>query len=161
MKRIRTLSTILGLLLGLAWFVGLRPTFLGGHTTYIVVSGHSMEPLLHTGDLAVVRRQPAYQRGQVILYQADGGKVIHRIIGGTAARGFITQGINRTDPDIWRPTPSQVYGTMWLHVPKVGLWLGAFRTPAGLAALCAGLTALSLFSSPPARRSPKKEVVPC
>jgi signal peptidase I len=152
--RIRILSTLVGVMLIIDWGMLLRPTFLGGPASYIVVSGHSMEPMLHTGDLAVARRQPSYHKGDIVVYQADGGRVIHRIIGGSAESGFITQGINRKEPDIWRPTPAQIYGSMWFHVPHVGLWVAAFRTPSALGALCAALVALSLFSS--AKPTPRK-----
>lgn len=145
-------SALTGVALLAGWGLFLRPTALGGSTTYIVVSGRSMEPQLHTGDLAVVRRRSHYRVGDVIVYQVDGGKVIHRIIGGTAQDGFITQGINRDSPDIWRPQPSQIYGTMWTHVGGVGQWAARLAAPVPFAILCGGLVAVSLFSPKPSGR---------
>jgi len=90
--------------------------------------------------------------GDVIVYQADGGKVIHRIIGGTAQDGFVTQGVNRDASDIWRPVPSQIYGTMWVHAGGVGLWAARLTQPVPLGILCGGLVAVSLFFPKPSAR---------
>ena len=102
-----------GLLLVVAtvvfWAMFLRPQSLGGPAAYVLVSGKSMEPRYHTGDLVLVERQSHYHVGEVIAYRVPkgdpmaGSQVIHRIIGGDAQHGFVVQGDNRTAPDVWRP----------------------------------------------------------
>jgi signal peptidase len=141
----------------LAWCVLLRPTMLGGPGSYVLVAGQSMEPGLHTGDLAFLLRQDAYQAGDVIAYRipADepgaGALVIHRVLGGSAATGYRTQGDNRDRPDFWRPTPSQIRGRMRVTLPHVGTVFAVARQPLVLATLCAAI-AFSMFggSSRPA-----------
>lgn len=117
----------LTLALAAVWFVFLRPTFMGGSTAYILVSGISMEPTLYTGDLAILRKQDAYAVGDVIAFQVEGGVVIHRIVGGDAKSGYVPRGDNRDSDDMWRPTPNNIGGRMWFHVPKVGLAIAVLR----------------------------------
>jgi signal peptidase I len=110
-----------------AWAVFVRPTFLGGPTTLLIVSGHSMEPRLHSGDLVVTLRQRTYRRGDVIAYHIPkrnagaGALVIHRIVGGSAKDGYITRGDNRNYRDPWRPKRSDIAGEMKLRAPRLGL----------------------------------------
>src|SRR5436309_6758131 len=104
------------LLVCLFWAHYLRPQAFGGRAAYVLVSGHSMLPRYHTGDLVLVERKRSYHGGQVIAYhvpQGDamaGAQVIHRIIGGDATDGFLVQGDNRTAPDVWRPKPADIVG---------------------------------------------------
>ena len=66
---------------------GRRPgPFLGGPASYVIVSGHSMEPTLYTGDLVVVHQRDEYSVGDMVAFEIEGGsQVIHRIVGGSAA----------------------------------------------------------------------------
>ena len=127
----------------LFWAQYLRPESLGGSTGYVLVSGTSMEPRYHTGDLVVVRRQTSYDRGQVIAYRVPkgdpmaGAQVIHRIIGGDATRGFVVQGDNRTARDVWQPKPGDVVGAKVLRIPNAILVLQFLRSPVFLALLAA------------------------
>src|SRR5947199_8150681 len=90
----------------LFWAHFLRPESLGGNAGYVLVSGQSMEPRYHTGDLVLVERRQSYRPGQVIAYRVPkgdpmaGAQVIHRIIGGDAEHGFVVRGDNRTAPDV-------------------------------------------------------------
>jgi signal peptidase I len=112
----------------------------------VIVSGESMEPALEAGDLVVTVRRRGYDVGDVIAYRIPDGEpgagvlVIHRIVGGSAGAGYITQGDNREGRDPWRPRPHDVVGTEAVSVPRVGLGLAHVRTPLGLAAL-AGVVA--------------------
>lgn len=121
------------------WFVYLRPVGLGGSASYVIVSGASMEPMMHTGDLAIVRAKPAYGIGDVVAYRipesdvGGGMLVIHRVIGGTLDDGLILQGDNRETPDMWRPRSEDVAGSLLAHVPHVGTALFLLRTPLVLA----------------------------
>ncbi len=44
----------------LFWAQYLRPQTLGGNAGYVLVSGQSMEPRYHTGDLVLVLRRKSY-----------------------------------------------------------------------------------------------------
>jgi signal peptidase I len=123
-------------LLALAWLVW--PTTLGGRTSVTIVSGSSMEPTYHTGDLALVRRTDEIAVGDVIVYAVPAGEpgegrhVIHRVVGGSAADGWITRGDNRDRPDIWRPRTTDIVGTVRALVPQGGTWVLRALSPAGL-----------------------------
>jgi signal peptidase I len=139
-------ATLLTAGLFAAWFLVLGPSVLGGPATYVVVDGTSMEPTLVDGDLAIVRRADAYEVGDVIAFRLpDGdpevrGLVIHRITGGTAEDGFVTQGDNRTGQDPWRPRPDDIVGSVWFTASGAGSYLAALREPLVMAPLAAGVT---------------------
>jgi signal peptidase len=132
-------GTVATVALAAAWFVALRPTFLGGATSYVLVSGSSMEPEMRTGDLSFVRRQGAYRRGDVVAFEVPRGEpgagalVIHRIVGGSAASGYVMRGDNRDRPDLWRPKPADIRGRQVAHLPGVGRAFAILRSPLGLA----------------------------
>lgn len=143
MKR-KTLALLPVIGLFLAWFFLLRPGFLGGPASYIIVAGASMEPTLDTGDLAVAREQPTYHEGDIVAFRVPEGQpgeghiVIHRIVGGTTEEGYLVQGDNKESPDIWRPTANDILGRMWFRVPRGGLYVLSLRQPIVLGAV-AGL----------------------
>jgi signal peptidase len=126
------------------WAQFLRPQSLGGRAGYVLVSGQSMEPRYHTGDMVLVERQSSYHKGQVIAYHVPkgdamaGAQVIHRIIGGDAKHGFLVQGDNRTAPDVWRPKPGDIVGSKALRIPNAVVALKYLRSPLllGLLAAC-------------------------
>jgi signal peptidase I len=132
---------IVALALVVFWFLALRPQGLGGPAEFVMVSGHSMEPTMHTGDLVVVHRHADYGIGDVVAYRvpkgdpAAGAQVIHRIVGGDGDRGFVVQGDNRTAPDIWRPRTRDVIGSEWAYAPKVGRVILFLHGPIFIAAL--------------------------
>lgn len=138
----RYLSTGLALAGAAAWFVLLGPSTLGGPTTLVQVTGESMEPGMHTGDLAVVRRADSYDVDDVVAFRVpmeDGSRgpvVIHRVL--DRVDGAMTlRGDNNDWNDPWPVTDDDVVGELWLHVPDVGTWVGAVATPVNLAALAA------------------------
>lgn len=132
-KRLAVIGAQLALVATVLWF-GL-PQSLGGRAGWVVISGTSMLPHMHTGDLALVERQSSYHVGEVIAYRVPQGQVgagyevIHRIIGGNARTGWIVQGDNRTLPDIWRPKNSDIVGARLLYIPKAYLFLRFLHTP--------------------------------
>jgi signal peptidase I len=151
-RRRITVSTVFNALgLGLAiaavvgWALFLRPQSLGGPAAYVLVSGKSMLPRYHTGDMVLVERQSSYHRGEVIAYRVPkgdpmaGAQVIHRIIGGDAQHGFLVQGDNRTAPDVWRPKPSDIVGAKALRIPNAVVVLQYLRSPLLLALFAAAL----------------------
>jgi signal peptidase len=122
----------------LAW-----PLQLGGHLGLVIVAGHSMDGTYRTGDLLLTWPATTYERGDVVVYRVPGDgpgagiRVVHRIIDGDARAGFLTQGDNRDQPDIWKPTPDDIDGTPFLRVPGGGMVLRLFLSPLVLALLCA------------------------
>src|SRR5436309_10860228 len=104
-KAIAFLAAQLGLLAVLLWLA--LPQTLGGRADWVLVSGTSMLPHLHTGDLVLVRHRSNYHVGEVIAYRVPEGEVgagrivIHRIVGGSGRIGWTLQGDNRTAPDLW------------------------------------------------------------
>jgi len=133
----------LAVLVCLFWAQYLRPQSLGGRTAYVLVSGKSMLPRYHTGNLVLVEQQSSYRVGQLIAYRVPrgdpmaGAQVIHRIVGGDAQRGFIVKGDNRTAPDVWRPKPGDIVGAKALRVPNAIVLLQFLRSPVFLALLAA------------------------
>jgi signal peptidase len=127
----------------LFWAHFLRPQSLGGGAAYVLVLGKSMEPRYHTGDLVLVRRREGYRVGQLIAYRVPkgdpmaGAQVIHRIVGGDATHGFVVQGDNRTQPDVWRPRPGDIVGAKALRIPHAIVVLQFLRAPIFLALLAA------------------------
>lgn len=145
---LRLASLALSLALLGVWFTWFRPGLLGGSTHYILVSGHSMEPTLWTGDLAILRKQPTYAKGDIVAFQVEnGGVVIHRIVGGDAKAGYRMRGDNRDSEDFWRPKPENIGGKMWFHIDKVGLAIGWARQPQQLPVVAALAGFIAVFTS--------------
>lgn len=139
----QVMSFALAITVLIMWALVLRPQSLGGPAGYVLVSGHSMLPHYHTGDMVLVEHKAGYHVGEVIAYHVPkgdpmaGAQVIHRIIGGDAKHGFIVQGDNRTAPDVWRPKPADIVGTKELRIPDAVVVLQFLRTPFLIALLAA------------------------
>jgi signal peptidase len=114
------------LLVILAIFVW--PSSLGGCTTMTVVSGHSMEPKYHTGDL-IVARCGTPKVGDIVVYQPPGLEsrtlIIHRIASETADGHFVMRGDNNTWDDPWQITGANILGIAQFQIPSVGSMLRA------------------------------------
>jgi signal peptidase I len=115
------------------WF-GL-PQSLGGRADWVLVSGTSMLPRFHTGDLVLVEHQSSYHVGEVVAYRVPKGQVgaghvvIHRIIRGNGRTGWTLKGDNRTAPDLWYPTDHDVIGAKLLRIPDAWFVLRLFHMP--------------------------------
>lgn len=139
------------LLLGTWWF-WLRPEALGGSTSLVTVTGASMEPGMHTGDLAVVRKNDDYAHGDVIAFRVpkdDGSRgsvVIHRIVDGDPETGFRMRGDNNDFYDPWRPRTEDVTGELLLHVPGAGRVVMTLADPLVAGAVFAALTAFVIVA---------------
>jgi signal peptidase len=135
--------------LGIGFLVLGRAGFVGSPISYVVVSGHSMEPTFHLGDVVVLRQAASYHKGDVLGYKVPAGSpgagliIIHRVIGCNARDGYIMQGDNKKFADPWRPRPGDVVGQEALMVPKIGLAIRYIRSPLGFAAL-AGLITITI-----------------
>jgi len=154
-KRLKQISEIGSVLLVIVacigWAMFLRPQSLGGRAGYVLVSGQSMEPRYHTGDLVLVERQSSYHVGQLIAYHVPkgdpmaGAQVIHRIIGGDPQHGFVVQGDNRTAPDTWRPKPTDIVGAKALRMPGAVVAIQFLRSPLLLGILAASFVFVYLL----------------
>jgi signal peptidase I len=141
----RTIISLLGILLaGFVWLF-FAPSVLGGSTSYVITHGVSMTPSFHTGDLAILRPETSYQKGDIIAYHSRTlhGVILHRVVDSDAT-GFVTKGDHNTwrDPD--RPSGSDISGRLWIHVPKVGLLFLAARDHLGIVA---GIVVLILVAA--------------
>jgi signal peptidase len=140
-KTALALAAQLALVAALLWFC--LPQALGGRAGWVMVSGTSMLPHLHTGDLVLVERRSSYHVGEVIAYRVPKGQVgaghvvIHRIVGGSAGKGWKMQGDNRTAPDLWYPTNHDVVGAKLLRIPDAWFVLRFFHSPLFLGLLAA------------------------
>jgi len=113
----------------------------------VVLSG-SMLPVLKIGDVVLVEntkyRKP--QINDIVLYTAralDGTPVTtyaHRIIGGSAERGWTIKGDNNSQPDYGLKADSDVKGVVLLTIPK----LGRLLSPLPIALMLGGIWLISL-----------------
>ena len=132
----------LGALIAACLWFGL-PQGLGGRADWVMVSGTSMLPRLHTGDLVLVEHQSNYRVGDVVAYRVPkheigaGHVVIHRIIGGNGVTGWTMKGDNRTAPDLWYPTNHDIIGAKELRIPDAWFVLRVFHMPVLLALFAA------------------------
>jgi signal peptidase len=110
-----------------------------------MVAGTSMLPTLKTGDVVLVKRKPSYRVGDIVAYRipkgqpAAGGRVIHRIVGGSAATGYILRGDNRKSDDLWHPHNADVIGKVAMRLPHAATVARLLRSPLVLGSLAAGL----------------------
>jgi len=111
----------------------------------IIVSGSSMEPTMHTGDLIIVWPASSYTLGSVVTYRipdgtpGEGKIVVHRVIGFEGDR-LVTQGDNNAEIDPWNPAVDDVIGRRRVLIPGVGKVIAFFLQPAVLASLAAGIS---------------------
>jgi signal peptidase len=149
-------SRIGSLALFVAWFVLLRPGVLGGPAQYVIVTGDSMDPGLHGGDLIVSLTRPTYHVGDVVVYRVPstepapfaGRKVVHRIVGGDAAGGFILQGDNAPHRDLWKVGTGDIAGRVAFWIPAAGRLLIFLRNPLLVASIAAGFAFVFMVWSP-------------
>jgi signal peptidase len=120
----------------------------------IVVSGESMEPTMHTGDIVFVWPESSYEVGSVVVYRVpegqpgEGTAVIHRVTGHQGNK-MILQGDNNDSIDPWNPTADDIVGKRVVLIPKIGIYLAFLRRPAVLASLFAGIVTTGLLMRKP------------
>jgi len=115
------------IVLMLTWYVTLAPSSLNGPVTYAVVSGHSMEPSLYTGDLVMVRKQDTYKVGDTVLTTVMGGLVIHKIVW-LSKTSVQTKGVNNDFVDTWTLPKSAIMGKQVFVFKQLGSCLLTLRT---------------------------------
>jgi signal peptidase I len=156
--RIGRIVLVASVVLVAAWL--LRPTTLGGGTTYLGTHGVSMQPMFHAGDLAVVRAADGYAVGDVVAYRSAtlGTTVLHRIVA-DADGAFTTQGDNNSWQDPDHPTEDEILGQLWVAVPHGGQALALLRSPFGISALgSAGMIVTGLLGARRGRRRPRPQL---
>ena len=127
------------------WVIFLRPTSLGGSTSYVVVAGDSMLPTYADGTLVVGFTRTSYEQGDVITFAVDADDavgrplVIHRILSGNALDGYTTQGDNGPFTDPWNVMPADILGREAFAIPGVGQALLVLRSPVVIASVSAAV----------------------
>ena len=110
-------KVIIGILLLLTaslWFLILSP--------YDITAGigDSMSPTLKSGDLLIIKSpEEAIKPGTIIVYNAGGDKIIHRVVevnGGTLK----TKGDGNSWIDPWKIPISDVKGVYLFRIPYLG-----------------------------------------
>lgn len=96
---------------------------------YVIMSG-SMEPTIMTRDAIIIRRieDTSLKEGDIVTYRSEdpyfyGIMITHRIIGTDVVDGetvFITKGDNNATPDRLPIKRSQIYGKVFMVIPKIG-----------------------------------------
>lgn len=151
------------------WWMFLRPASLGGPVTFITVAGVSMEPGMHTDDVAVMYERDSYSHGDIVAFRASatpgqdgqGAYVIHRIVGGNADDGFVMRGDNNDWDDPWTPTGDEITGKKLLLVPGLGTVTRWLAQPVNLAALVSAMMVALVITDPkPSRARPGRDEEP-
>jgi signal peptidase len=156
---LRALNIAITLVLTVFWWNLYRPQLVGGPAAYAMVSGKSMQSTLEDGDLVITREHPSYHVGEVIAYRVPAGdphaglRVVHRIVGGSAAEGYVTRGDNRASVDPWRPAHADVIGSVALRIPYAGSVLSVLREPPVFAWFVGSILLVGLWSISRHRRS--------
>jgi signal peptidase I len=140
-------GTICGVAALAAAWLAFWPIGLGGSTGYAVIIGTSMEPMLHRGDVAVVRQSSQYHVGEAVAYHSRtlGRIVLHRIIRVHDGRYVFKGDAN----DFVDPGPAQrsdLIGRYWFKVGGAGPVIVWVQRP-WHAALIAGILGIFLFGS--------------
>ena len=133
------------LALAASWFL-LIPAGVGGYTSYVMVDGTSMEPLLHTGDLAVASRLPGHELGDLVVFAiGPGSLVIHRLVDRDPNGEWITQGDNKPARDPWTVADSAIQGTYLFAVPGAGERVAWLKARPLAVAFFAGVLAMAMY----------------
>lgn len=100
-----------------------------GCSVVTVLSG-SMEPEFSPGDMLVIKKDDAYQIGDVVTYEQQGSFITHRIIeqDGTS---FLTKGDANNAPDGARIRYADIYGTVLFVLPGIGNVALFLKSPLG------------------------------
>jgi signal peptidase I len=141
-RPIRLTLSFLGVItLAVAWYF-FAPTQIGGQASYVTIRGVSMEPLLHKGDLVILKQRSHYDVGDIVAYRSTDIRqvVLHRIVGRDGQQ-YIMRGDNTQGPDRQRPVYSDFVGERWIQLDGMGTWLNKAREPKS-AALLTGLAVL-------------------
>lgn len=138
-------------------FLAFAPTQAGGQVSYVMVTGNSMQPLMKSGSLALVRTAPQYKVGDVVAYRYPRlGVVIHRIHS-MEGDTFTLKGDNNDWLDGHHPRSSEILGKMWFHAEGLGKPAETLQSPRN-AAMLVGIvgTAMAVTSDGAGKRKRRK-----
>ena len=130
------------------------PVQFHGDTTYIMLVGNSMYPVIESGTFVVLKQDQKYILGDIIGFVNEENKnVVHRIVEQTG-EGFITKGDNnkRNDPGV--VPVDEVIGRTVFVIPYVGYTSLFLQTPIGISIF--GIWALIMYSKNKDKKSKKK-----
>jgi len=121
-----------------------------------------MEPGFHRGDLVIVQAASIYNVGEVVTYSNAelNAFVIHRIIG-IEQDHYIFKGDNNSWIDTYHPTPDELLGKLWIHLPKLGRAMAWLRLPINMSlttGLLGGIFMASRVIKPKHHRNGKKKI---
>lgn len=121
----------------------------------VVLSG-SMEPVLKTNDVIIVRETNDYAVGDVVVYQSGNTLIVHRVIA-RDGETVVTQGDanNVADAPI---EISVIKGEVIAHVPGLGLVVNALKTPVGILILLIAAFAMTELSFRKEKDKDEKEL---
>lgn len=89
----------------------------------VFVTGASMEPALSKGDVCIVVRGLAAQKGDIIFYgKSQSRPTVHRVLRVTRAGAFVTQGDANEFPDFEPVLPEEVIGPVVIVIPTGAAW---------------------------------------
>lgn len=143
-----TVTTLLVLMIATSTYLGVAarrspdsiPTVFG-QKVLSVLSG-SMAPVIHTGDVIVVRPLlpgESIQEGDIITYRVAGQPrmlITHRVVGMVALDGkpsaYVTKGDANDAKDLSTVSPLQVVGRYRWRVPYFGYISNFIRKPIGI-----------------------------
>lgn len=110
------------------------PSFFGWKP-FIVLSG-SMETEIYSGDVAVVKEDSSYKKGDIIAFKSDDNIVItHRIVEIIQEDGktkYVTKGDNNNSTDRGHVLPEQVEGIYQFKISRLGNLAMFVQTPIGM-----------------------------
>ncbi|MCU1457214.1 MAG: peptidase signal peptidase [Actinomycetia bacterium] len=131
-RRLLKAAGVILVIAGLAVVAMLWPARLGGSVSYATTGGSSMEPVIHQGDLVLVRHSSSYKVGDVVAYRSRvlDTTVLHRIVARRGAQ-YIFKGDKNGWLDADHPTRRDLLGKEWIRIPDGGRALAWFRTPGG------------------------------
>ena len=147
------------LVLVITWMAFLRPAWLGGPATFVLVRGDSMLPTYQNGDLLLALAQPGYSVGDAVAYRVPatevgaGHLVIHRIVDIRADGSYVFQGDNNPAVDPWKISSADLAGHVAIRLPGVGRALALLLSPTILGGLAAAAVVMAFVARSGANRS--------
>jgi signal peptidase len=102
------------------------PASFGGWLSLTIVSGTSMQPTYHTGDMVIGWRTSDYQPDDIVVYTIPAGEVgegyqiIHRLRSANSDGRWNVRGDNRSAVDPWHPRDRDIVGEAVIVIPGAG-----------------------------------------